>query len=305
MSLEARLQQAQNQLNSQANAMQGKKVPLARSQSPEALAIASAVRYNKLLKQRQGINSGAGHPKQDFFRYKRFVRALESDDYKKKSLKQPELLPQITDDAHAQKIFIMLIQNQLVLPVRKMKTKESQNAGLAVTKNTPGLQVISKAVLKPDCYFMWNYTPPNPFLWLYSILGLIVVFGVVLFPLWPSWMRGGVWYLSTGLLILIGAFFGLAIIRLIIYLITLVAMTRQFWLFPNLFADCGVIDSFKPLYGWEDSETKHHKHHKHVKHPTKGKSSSPAVHTTGASTKQTTAKPRAPKIEEIDDEGEA
>ena len=27
-----------------------------------------------------------------------------------------------------------------------------------------------------------------------------------------------------------------------------------FWLFPNLFEDCGVIDSFKPLYGFGETE---------------------------------------------------
>ncbi|GME71260.1 unnamed protein product [Ambrosiozyma monospora] len=99
---------------------------------------------------------------------------------------------------------------------------------------------------------MWTFTPPNPYLWIYSILGLGAVFGMILFPLWPFWMRKGVWYLSTGLLCLIGLFFALAIVRLIIYVCTLIFMPRQFWLFPNLFADVGFIDSFIPLYGWED-----------------------------------------------------
>lgn len=227
------------------------KVPVSQQKSPVAVAIATAVRYDPELKQRQGINVSNGQTS-DFFRYKRFLRALEGDNYKKQSAKKPELLPEIPDDATAQKVFVMLIQNQLILPVKKLKTKVAQDRGVKVTKTTPALQVTNKAVLQPDEYYMWNFTPPNPYLFLYSILGLVGIFTVVLFPLWPIWMRRGVWYISTGLLGFIGVFFAIAIIRLIIYVVTWVALPQQFWLFPNLFADCGVIESFQPVYGWED-----------------------------------------------------
>ncbi|QPG75973.1 hypothetical protein FOA43_003359 [Brettanomyces nanus] len=246
--------------NSRQPLVQGQKVALSQQTNPAAVSIATAVRYNKLLKQRQGINS-SNNSQHDFFRYKRFVRALESEDYKRQSDKRPDVLPAIEDDEGAQKIFVMMIQNQLVLPVRKLKTKEAKDRGIKVTKTSPALEVIHKAVLQGDVYYMWNFTPANPYLWIYSILGLVAVFGVILFPLWPIWMRKCVWYLSTGMLALIGVFFGIAIIRLIIYIVTWVALPQQFWLFPNLFADCGVIESFKPLYEWKDpSKGGKHKH---------------------------------------------
>jgi hypothetical protein len=63
----------------------------------------------------------------------------------------------------------------------------------------------------------------------------------VMFPLWPSSMRVGVWYLSIGLLGLIGAFFGLAIIRLILWCITIFTVKPGIWIFPNLFEDVGFV----------------------------------------------------------------
>lgn len=243
-------------------AQQGQqRVPLAAVKNPMAIKLATALRYNALLKQRQGILTNTKNHA-DFFRYKRFVRAIQSDEYKKLQSKKPQELPAINPNdetianAEIQKLFVLLIQNQLVVPVTKLKTKVAKSQGIKVTKTTPALEISNKAVLQPDIYYAWNYTPPNPYMLLYSILGIIVVFTVILFPLWPLWMRKGVWYLSTALLGLIGVFFGIAIIRLILYLITLATMSRQFWLFPNLFEDCGVLESFQPFYGWEDPKSK-------------------------------------------------
>lgn len=78
------------------------------------------------------------------------------------------------------------------------------------------------------------------------------IFAVVLFPLWPMVMRQGVWYLSVGLMILLGLFFAMAIFRLILFCVTVFVVPPGLWLFPNLFEDVGVIDSFKPLWGWQE-----------------------------------------------------
>jgi translocation protein SEC62 len=97
--------------------------------------------------------------------------------------------------------------------------------------------------------------------WLYegSQLGLkLAGFGMValmlagvMFPLWPPIMRQGVWYLSVGVLGLIGLFIALAIVRLIIYVVLFVAQ-KPGWLFPNLFEDVGFVESFVPLWAWEE-----------------------------------------------------
>ncbi|KAG7731361.1 hypothetical protein KL948_002991 [Ogataea haglerorum] len=221
---------------------------------PVAVTVATYLRHHKILKQRQGFNINTKE-KQDFFRYKRCIRALLSDEYKKQQAKQPSL-PVVADNAQAQRLFILMIQNQLIQPVKKLKTQEAKQKKAKVEKGVPCLESTTKAVLQPDEYFVWNFTPPNPYLVVYSLLGLVAIFTVILFPLWPFWMRIGVWYLSTGLLGLIGLFFALAIVRLIIYVFTLVFLPSQLWLFPRLFDDCGFFDSFVPLYAWEDPKGK-------------------------------------------------
>lgn len=291
--------------------MNGQRLPPAGAQKdPEALAVATALRYNKLLKQRQGIVTNTKN-RSDFFRFKRFERAILSEEYSKKMGKTP-ILPKVSEKQQVQQVFIKLIQNQLVLPVTKLKTKDAKAKGISIDKKTPALELTNKAALKDDEYYVWNFNPPNPYLILYTILALILVFALILFPLWPFWMRKGVWYLSNLALGLISLFFGLAIVRLVVYLITLVGMKDQLWIFPNLFADCGVLESFQPTYEWAISgseKKKSSKKHKLASEPT----SAPLVPTTTtSSTKITTGstgvssetKPtkRVATLEEIQDE---
>lgn len=70
---------------------------------------------------------------------------------------------------------------------------------------------------------------------------ILLMLAGVMFPLWPTSMRIGVWYLSIGMLGLIGAFFGLAIVRLILWCITVVTVKPGIWIFPNLFEDVGFV----------------------------------------------------------------
>ena len=51
---------------------------------------------------------------------------------------------------------------------------------------------------------------------------------------------------------LLGLFFAMAIFRLILFCITIFAVPPGLWLFPNLFEDVGFVDSFKPLWGWQE-----------------------------------------------------
>lgn len=74
----------------------------------------------------------------------------------------------------------------------------------------------------------------------------------MLFPLWPLFLRQGVWYLSMGMLGLIGLFFAMAIVRLILFIITIFAAPPGLWLYPNLFEDVGFFDSFRPVWAWQE-----------------------------------------------------
>jgi translocation protein SEC62 len=80
------------------------------------------------------------------------------------------------------------------------------------------------------------------------MLMVALMLAAVMFPLWPPIMRLGVWYLSVAMLGLIGAFFGLAIVRLIFYIITVVVASPGIWIFPQLFADVGIVSRI--FFGW-------------------------------------------------------
>lgn len=93
----------------------------------------------------------------------------------------------------------------------------------------------------PDGYFAWFYEGSQWTTYLGGIAMVAVMLAGVMFPLWPPTLRLGVWYLSIGVLVLIGAFFGIAILRLIFYIITVVVASPGIWVFPQLFADVGFV----------------------------------------------------------------
>lgn len=163
-------------------------------------------------------------------------------------------MPPIPDEASAIAILRMFPLNQLGFQVNKLDTEDALAANLKPRPGVPVLKINPQQTFEPDNYIVWFYEQVSPMTYIYAILGFGAVFAVVLFPLWPLFMRRGVWYLSMGLLGLIAAFFGLAIVRLIIYLITLVVLRPGLWIFPNLFEDLGVLDSFVPLYSWEGQD---------------------------------------------------
>ncbi|EGV61079.1 Translocation protein S62 [Yamadazyma tenuis] len=217
---------------------------------PIAIGLSNYLRDNKILKNRKGLLNNTDDI--EFFRYKRLVRALVSDDFKSKQADPKNRLVPIKDAKAAEELSKVLIQTQMIIPVTKLHFHEIRQTNKKWTpkRDKPTLIKSSKAEFSPDSYYMWNYTKPNPFMIVYGLLLIAGVFTVILFPLWPRKMKVGVYYLSMSLLGLLGLFFAIAIVRLIIYLITLL-FGKPFWLYPNLFADVGVIESFIPLYEWE------------------------------------------------------
>lgn len=231
---------------------------------PMAQGIANYLRDNKALKTRKGLLNNTEDA--EFFRYKRMIRALTSDDYKQKQQNPKNRLVPIKDEKQAQDFTKILIQTQFIIPISKLHFKEikATNKKWTPKRDKPTIIKSKTADLSPDSYYMWNYTKPSPYTVVYGALLLIAIFGIILFPLWPRFMKTGVYYLSMSLLGLLGLFFGIAIVRLIIYVITLV-IGKPFWLYPNLFADVGVIESFIPLYEWEQPKKKKGKTKKSTK----------------------------------------
>ena len=95
----------------------------------------------------------------------------------------------------------------------------------------------------PTDYYAWFYEGSQWTTYLGGVAMVAVLLAGVMFPLWPPIMRLGVWYLSIGVLGLIGLFFALAIVRLIFYIITVIVASPGIWIFPKLFADVGFVSA--------------------------------------------------------------
>lgn len=96
-------------------------------------------------------------------------------------------------------------------------------------------------LFQPPEYYAWFYEGSQWTTYAGGALMVAVMLAGVMFPLWPPTMRLGVWYLSIGCLGLVGLFFAIAIVRLILYIITVVVASPGIWIFPKLFADVGFV----------------------------------------------------------------
>uniref|UniRef100_A0A4W5RKD5 Translocation protein SEC62 n=1 Tax=Hucho hucho TaxID=62062 RepID=A0A4W5RKD5_9TELE len=101
--------------------------------------------------------------------------------------------------------------------------------------------------------FVWIYDPVHFKTFAMGLILVIAVIAATLFPLWPAEMRVGVYYLSVAAGCFVASILLLAVARCILFIIIwLVTGGRHhFWFLPNLTADVGFIDSFRPLYTHE------------------------------------------------------
>jgi translocation protein SEC62 len=187
---------------------------------------------------------------------KRALRALQSDAYTK-ARKKNSLLPEITDRASLENTFKLLPMSILALRVSKIDPHEGHDhaPGAHKTKRVKGLWTVKieqQQECKEELHFVWFYEGSKIKQKLYAAGAVAVAFAIIMFPLWPMKMRLGVWYLSMGMLGLIGLFFVMAIFRLILFAITMFAVPPGLWLYPNLFEDVGFFDSFRPVWGWQE-----------------------------------------------------
>ncbi|KAG0164862.1 Translocation protein S62 [Apophysomyces sp. BC1034] len=195
------------------------------------------------MKGRQGVFNGK---RVDYFKGKNAVNALLKDSYAK-------LLPSdrqaFTKREEAYDVLNDLGRHGFILRVER-----GESIG---GKGSPRvLQPVPAQEVKEDAYYMWVWEGSQLKLYVGAAALVATILAAVLFPLWPRSLQLGVWYLSVGVLGLLGVFFGIAIIRLILYIISIVVLPRGFWLFPNLFEDCGVVESFIPFWGWDEPKTK-------------------------------------------------
>jgi len=209
---------------------------------PEHRAVANWLRSKPGIKARSGVLDGQ---RKDYFKGSAAVKALLSPAYGK--LKK---VPKVTSETEGSQLMAKLNAQGFFLRVQR-------GDKVTATKKAPRtLVVIRQQAFLPDDYYVWLMEGSQLYTYLGGFVMIAVIFAGVMFPLWPMSMRIGAWYLSMGLLGLLGLFFAMAIFRLIFYIITWLVASPGIWIFPQLFADVGFFESFVPLYEWDVQKKK-------------------------------------------------
>lgn len=158
------------------------------------------------------------------------MKALTSPAYAK--LKN---VPKVTNEQEAQQVLLSIIPFAFFLRVERGAPSGSSSS------SPKALQITQMQTFVPTDYYAWFYEGSQWTTYLGGVAMVAIMLAGVMFPLWPPIMRLGVWYLSIGVLGLIGLFFALAIVRLIFYIITVIVASPGIWIFPKLFADVGFV----------------------------------------------------------------
>uniref|UniRef100_A0A1D1ZE79 Translocation protein SEC62 n=1 Tax=Anthurium amnicola TaxID=1678845 RepID=A0A1D1ZE79_9ARAE len=187
------------------------------------------------LKNRQGILNGK---RVDYFKGKSAVKALLKESYGK--LKE---VPKVTSENEACEVLQEALRYAFFL--------RAERSGSESGSRNKSLNITSTQNWGKDQYYVWFYEGSQLMTILGGITLILIVFAAVLFPLWPPILRDSVWYLSVAILSLFGVFMALAVVRLILFIITMIIIPPGIWLFPNLFEDVGFVDSFIPFWAWE------------------------------------------------------
>ncbi|TFK67847.1 endoplasmic reticulum receptor [Pluteus cervinus] len=240
------------------------------------------------LKIRVGAMNGK---RLDYFKGKSAVKALLSPAYGK--LKG---VPKVTSESEANQVLAQVNAFAFYLRVQRGGPSGSSSSS---PKN---LQIIPEQFFNPDQYYAWFYEGSQWTTYAAGITMVAIVLAGVMFPLWPPVMRLGTSYLSMGMLGLIGLFFAIAIVRLIFYCITIVVARPGIWIFPQLFADVGFVESFIPLWEW-DIPQKKTKKRKSKKEGTSGGDGSASEKPEASSAQQT--RNGGAHIEEVDDSADS
>ncbi|KAG7527334.1 hypothetical protein FFLO_07035 [Filobasidium floriforme] len=206
--------------------------------SPELKAVIAYLRSKNGPKARRGVLNGK---RVDYFKGKTAIKCLLAPAYAK-----TKKVPKVTNEEEASALMVRLLPHAFFLQTDRPEPPTPLPSG-----QPRPLQISPQQSFSSTSYYTWFVTPSALTTYLGSALLVLILLAGVMFPLWPPSLRLGVYYLSLGVLGLIGVFMGIAVIRLIIWVGTSLVMKRGIWWFPNLFEDVGFVDSFIPFWAWD------------------------------------------------------
>lgn len=183
---------------------------------------------------------------------KRALRSLQTPAYEKARKKNP-LLPEINDRASLENTFKLLPLSMLALRVSQIEPALGPNGKKPKrVKGQWNVRIEQQQEAQDEMHYVWLWEGSQVKRQVYAALALVAIFAIVLYPLWPLKLRQGVYYLSWGMLGLLGLFFAMAIFRVILFCITYFAVSPGLWLYPNLWEDVSFMDSFRPVWAWHE-----------------------------------------------------
>lgn len=142
-----------------------------------------------------------------------------------------------------QKIMNILIEKEIIV---RCTLKDKKNVQINLSKT-----------FSSNENYIWVLEENSSFNLILSIILIFLVLSLVMFQVWPSNIKSKVSliiYPVLGFFIFIGI---LGIVRLILFFITYFTHQPGIWLFPNLFADVGFFDSFRPLWCYHGEDVRH------------------------------------------------
>jgi len=106
-----------------------------------------------------------------------------------------------------------------------------------------------------DALYSWILPQSKTSLLIQSSLLLALVIGFCLIKVWPLWLKIAVWWMSTSMLVIMSAVFG---VRLLFAALFWVVGLKGLWLLPNVFDDdVDFADAFTPLIGYGVKSKQH------------------------------------------------
>lgn len=139
---------------------------------------------------------------------------------------------------------------------RKANSDESKSTPAASAKDNSQKRKFKLEILEDLRFvdsnepYVWVYDPTSTKTYIIGSLLILGAIGICLFPLWPSQVREGVYYVSLAGASFLGGILGLAVFKYILFALIWVCTfgSVHFWLFPNLTEDVGFFESFVPVY---------------------------------------------------------
>ncbi len=115
-----------------------------------------------------------------------------------------------------------------------------------------GLLMLGLIMLIINIDLSYNYNPHAKNLVIWKSKFTVVLNSIISLCSWDSFTS---FLMKFSILGIVSGVLGLLLIRIMLYVVTMILIPknlgkRGLWLFPNLFSNVGLFNSFIPLYGW-------------------------------------------------------